>query len=151
MAKQKDFIQRAKEKGVSKLPASVNGERVLKKLEPSTEKAYQRKLDEWDRYVHTVEYRGSLETNCCGSFVKAETEEGRIATVSDVESLKGFVYLQAASIDGTNELDACVETVRNYWNRFTAGWKRKHEAIREDIVETVTNVSMNLPYQGPAC
>jgi predicted secreted Zn-dependent protease len=71
------------------------------------------------------------------------------ATVYDVEALKHFVYLLALGVDGTKNLAACVETVRNYWNRFTAGWKRKHELIRQDIVETITNVNaIKPPYTG---
>jgi hypothetical protein len=68
------------------------------------------------------------------------------ATVYDVEALKHFVYLLAIAIDGTKKLAACVETVRKYWNRFTAGWQRKHEPIRKDIAETITNVSIRPPY-----
>jgi L-rhamnose mutarotase len=59
-----------------------------------------------------------------------------------LEALKHFIYWQAATIDGTKGLEACVETVRNYWNRFTAGWKQKHETIQKDIAESVTNVSV---------
>jgi hypothetical protein len=50
----KDFIQRAKEKGGSELPHSVNGERILKKLDDETLRSYQQKVDEWDRLVHTL-------------------------------------------------------------------------------------------------
>ena len=38
--KAKDFIQQTKGKGVSKLPASIYRERVLKKLKTVIEKAY---------------------------------------------------------------------------------------------------------------
>jgi hypothetical protein len=48
--------------------------------------------------------------------------------------------MQGAAIIGTNHLNACVETVRNYWNRFTSAWAHEYEAIRKDIVSTVTNV-----------
>ncbi|KAH8725910.1 hypothetical protein GQ44DRAFT_771853 [Phaeosphaeriaceae sp. PMI808] len=41
----KDFIQRANEKGGDILPASINGDRILKDLEPETEKQHQQKLD----------------------------------------------------------------------------------------------------------
>jgi hypothetical protein len=54
MPRKKDFIQRAKEKGGSELPSSVNGERILKKLDEETLRAYQQKVDEWDRLVHTL-------------------------------------------------------------------------------------------------
>jgi hypothetical protein len=78
-------------------------------------------------------------SNCVNRFVR---EERPGATVHDLEALKHFVYWQAAAVDGTKGLQACVETVRNYWNRFTAGWKRKHKAIQKDIAESVTNVSV---------
>jgi hypothetical protein len=45
-----------------------------------------------------------LETKCCGSFVETEAKEGCIATIYDVKTLKGFVYLLGASIDGTRRL-----------------------------------------------
>lgn len=77
------------------------------------------------------------------SFVR---EERPRATVHDLEALKHLVYLLAVSIDGTKKLEACVETVRSYWNRFTAAWKRKYEAIPRDISESVTNVSVEPPY-----
>jgi hypothetical protein len=70
------------------------------------------------------------------------------ATVYDIEALKHFVYLLAIAIDGTKKLAACVETVRKYWNRFTAGWQREHEPIRGDIADTITNVSLKPPYAG---
>ena len=57
-----------------------------------------------------------------------------------MEALKDFVYRQGAAINVTNGLAAGVETVRNYWDQITAAWKRKYEATRIDIVETVTNV-----------
>jgi hypothetical protein len=81
----------------------------------------------------------AAQSDLWNRFVK---EERPGAIVHDLEALKHFVYWQAAAIDGTKGLEACVETVRNYWNRFTAGWKRKHEAIQKDIAESVTNVSM---------
>ncbi len=35
---------------------------------------------------------------------------------------------------------AAVKTVRNYWNCFKAGWRRKNLEIFTSIVESVTNV-----------
>jgi hypothetical protein len=47
MAKpKKSFIERAKEKKGTQLPPSVNGTRILKKLEDETLRLYQQKLDE---------------------------------------------------------------------------------------------------------
>jgi hypothetical protein len=44
-------IRRAREKGCERNTATVtvNNNAVLKKLEPQTERNYQRKLDLWDR------------------------------------------------------------------------------------------------------
>jgi hypothetical protein len=55
MAKpKKSFIQRAKEKKGTDLPPSVNGTRILKKLEDETLRLYQQKLDEWDLLVSAL-------------------------------------------------------------------------------------------------
>jgi hypothetical protein len=49
MAKRrKDFLTRAKEKGVDRDTGIVNGKLKKKKLEPETEKKYQAQLDKWD-------------------------------------------------------------------------------------------------------
>jgi hypothetical protein len=45
----KRFIQRAKEKNGADLPHSVNGTRILKRLEDETLRLYQQKIDEWNR------------------------------------------------------------------------------------------------------
>src|SRR5271155_2299151 len=52
--------------------------------------------------------------------------------------------VRAYAIKGTKGLPASVETVRNYWNNFTGGWKRKHTAIPTDIADSVTEVRTSL-------
>jgi hypothetical protein len=52
MGRKKDpeaTLRRAREKGYERNAAIVNNNAVLKKLEPQTERNYQRKLDLWDR------------------------------------------------------------------------------------------------------
>jgi hypothetical protein len=52
MGKRKDSeatLRRAREKGCERNTGIVNNDPVLKKLEPQTERNYQRKLDLWDR------------------------------------------------------------------------------------------------------
>lgn len=55
----------------------------------------------------------------------------------------------AYAIDGAEGIEAaCVETVRKYWNAFTAAWRRaNHESpeIPHDIIRSVTEVHP-LPY-----
>ncbi|KAF1953125.1 hypothetical protein CC80DRAFT_551828 [Byssothecium circinans] len=120
----KDFIRLAEERGGSELPPSVNGQRILKRLEDGTLRSYQDKVDEWERFVESE---------------RIKHPDQPPPTVSDLKALKKFVRMMALAIDGTKGLNACVETVRNYCNRFTAGWKRIHEAIRQDLAESVTN------------
>jgi hypothetical protein len=45
----KNFLERARENGVSGVPAFVTGKRRLKKLEKCTEDDYNKILEEWDR------------------------------------------------------------------------------------------------------
>ncbi len=116
-----NFIDRAIAKRGLQLPPSINGEPVHKQLEERTLQIYQQKLNEWDHFVQKV-------------------RPG--ATVHDLEALKHFVYLLASGIEGTNNLQGCVETVRSYWNRFTAAWQREHEAVPAEIAKSVTNVSV---------
>ena len=59
-----------------------------------------------------------------------------------VEVLKDSIRIQAIAIKGTKNLEARVETVRNYWNTFTGAWKRIHDPIHPDIISTVTQVKI---------
>lgn len=52
--------------------------------------------------------------------------------------------VRAYAIRGTKRQPASVETVRNYWNNFTGGWKRKHTVISSDITDFVTEVRTSL-------
>lgn len=123
----KDFIQHAKQKGNDSLPPSVNGERIHKSLELQTERRHQRKLEQWDQLVYSLHLKTPLNEE--NRFVKEESPD---ASAYDLKSLKQFIRLQAQSIDGTRNKNACVETVRHYWNMFTGAWKWKYEAIPSD-------------------
>lgn len=70
----------------------------------------------------------------------------------------------AYAIDGAEGIDeGCMETVRKYWNAFTAAWRRANPEspeIPHGVVRSVTNVCTNLDtstavnisivYQGPS-
>jgi len=47
----KQFFQRAREKGSENSREGIDGSEVMKRIEPSTEKGYQRIVDLWHRYV----------------------------------------------------------------------------------------------------
>src|SRR4051812_1704742 len=79
------------------------------------------------------------------------------ASVDSLQSLKDFVRHVAYGIKGMEGIDGNddtddegddappgVETVRNYWNNFTGAWKRIHPPIREDLIESVTQVCFHL-------
>jgi hypothetical protein len=60
-----------------------------------------------------------------------------------LESLKDFVRTIAYAVDGIKGNGrAPLETVRNYWNCFSAGWCRKIPKIPTSIAESVTNVCL---------
>lgn len=47
----KQFFQRAREKGSENSRKGIDGSEVLKRIEPSTERGYQRIVDLWHQYV----------------------------------------------------------------------------------------------------
>jgi hypothetical protein len=61
-----------------------------------------------------------------------------------LKSLQGFAKEMAYAIDGVEGIDAaCIETVRKYWNAFTAAWRGLNSEAPEmprDIIRSVTNV-----------
>jgi hypothetical protein len=65
------------------------------------------------------------------------------AAVDGLASLKDFVRTVAYGIDGDegNEIP-CSETVRKYWNTFTAAWQREppDNAILQETAQSVTQV-----------
>ena len=63
--------------------------------------------------------------------------------------LESFVYIRATAIKGTKKKAAGVETVRHYWNAFTAAWKRKYPAISEEIKESIHEVRTQLSSYDP--
>jgi hypothetical protein len=68
-------------------------------------------------------------------------EKGRRPSAYNLTDLKRFMRVKAHAINGTKSLPASVETIRNYWNNFTGGWKRKHTT---DIANSVTEVRTSL-------
>jgi hypothetical protein len=81
-----------------------------------------------------------INTNISDSYVNDEKEKGNQPSAYNLKDLKGFMWVRAHAIRGTKRKPASVETVRNYWNNFTGGWKREHTAIPSDIADSVTAV-----------
>jgi hypothetical protein len=56
----------------------------------------------------------------------------------------------AYAIDGAEGIEeACMETVRKYWNAFTAAWRRANAETPEilrDIIRSVTEVRPLSPF-----
>ena len=67
------------------------------------------------------------------------------ASPYDLLSLQDFVRVMAYAIDGAEDIDeGCTETVRKYWNSFTAAWRRANPEspeIPRGTTRSVTNVS----------
>jgi hypothetical protein len=58
-----------------------------------------------------------------------------------LKSLKEFVKTIAYAINSIEDDDTAVfEIIRNYWNYFTAEWRRKNSEIFKNITELITNV-----------
>lgn len=101
----------------------VNGELVHRTLQPAVERNYNKMLEFWFEYQRV---------------------EGK-ASVHDLESLKDFMRKVAYSIDGEDAEDGEFdvpgwETVRKYWNTFTAAWQRAYplESIPRGLAQSVT-------------
>ena len=72
------------------------------------------------------------------------------ASVHDLESLKDFMRKVAYGIDGQDAEDGEFdvpgwETVRKYWNTFTAAWQRAYpqESIPRGLAQSVTEASIS--------
>ncbi|KID85245.1 hypothetical protein MAJ_11226, partial [Metarhizium majus ARSEF 297] len=127
----KNFMEDAKSKGYKPNPTIVNGDRILRKIEPITEKNHERQLGRWALFIETKKAQ-----TCTDAFEHVKYDDVRSAYM--IEVLKDFIRIQAISIKGTKNLKACIETVRNYWNTFTGAWKRIHDPIPPDTIDTVT-------------
>lgn len=121
MPKKKDprqFFAAARAKGSEQSREGIDGTEVRKRLQPKTERVYQRKVELWNQYA----------------------EEHPGATPYDMESLKDFVKNIAYGIDGVeDDPKAALTTVGQYWKDFTAGWRRDHPAIPANTIHSVTN------------
>jgi hypothetical protein len=72
-------------------------------------------------------------------------QENPGASLYNLESLKEFVRIMAYAVDGMEgNGTAALETVRNYWNFFSAGWRQKKNSLKypTSIAESVTNVCL---------
>jgi len=60
------------------------------------------------------------------AYVNRFVQENPDASPDNLESLQDFVRTMAYGVDGMEGNDtAALETVRNYWNCFSAGWRQK--------------------------
>jgi hypothetical protein len=80
----------------------------------------------------------------------AEKGKDPVARAYDLESLKDFVHKLAYGIEGKYDDETAGQgSVKVIWKRFTAGFKRDHDAIPRHITLSVTNVEHPLPYVSP--
>ncbi|KAF5965393.1 carbonic anhydrase 2 [Fusarium coicis] len=118
-----DALRLGSERSAVKESNIVNGDLVHRTLQPAVERNYKKMMEFW------LEYQ------------RIETK----ASVHDLESLKDFMRKVAYGIDGEDAEDQEFdvpgwETVRKYWNAFTAAWQRAHptESIPRGIAQSVT-------------
>lgn len=80
----------------------------------------------------------------------AEKGKDPVASAYDLESLKDFVHKLAYGIEGKYDDEKAGQgSVKVIWKRFTAGFKRDHDAIPGHITLSVTNVKYPLHYVSP--
>jgi hypothetical protein len=134
-----ETLRRAKEKGSGRDTRIVDGNPVFTELQPAVKKRYQNKIDLWHEYVYIALRLGNFANLLLNRYVRQNSD----ASPYDLESLKGFVREMAYGIDGAEGIDeACKETVRKYWNDFTAAWRRSNPEIPREITRSVTNVCL---------
>ncbi|KAI1455456.1 hypothetical protein F4805DRAFT_435597 [Annulohypoxylon moriforme] len=126
----RNFIDAAILNGWNPESQIVNKDSLLPKLEPATEAHHQRQLDRWNTFIE------KKKSEVIDDLAASAYHE--VTSAYDVVLLKDFVRMQAFAIKGTKSLNACVETVRNYWNTFIGAWKRGHKPIDNDTISTVT-------------
>jgi hypothetical protein len=134
-----DTLRKAKEKGSGRDTAIVNGKPNFKKLQPGKERNYQNKLNLWHEYVTWDPLLAILLT-----MLDRYARQNPDASPYDIVSLQSFVREMAYAIDGAEGIEkACEETVRKYWNNFTAAWRRANPEspeIPRDMARSVTHV-----------
>ena len=70
------------------------------------------------------------------------------ASTDDLTWMKRFVRAMAIGIDGAEgNVAPCKETVRKYWNAFTAEHRRRHAPIPRDVADSITQVCVHV---GPS-
>jgi hypothetical protein len=136
-----EILLRAKEKGSGRDTRIVDGNPVFTKLQRAVEKRYQNRVDLWHEYVYFA-LRLTLGV-FANPLLNRYARKNSGASPYDLESLKGFVRVMAYGIEGAEGIDeACKETVRKYWNDFTAAWRRANPEIPREITRSVTNVCL---------
>ncbi|KAL1847875.1 hypothetical protein Plec18170_008285 [Paecilomyces lecythidis] len=119
--KARSFLQKATENGADQNRQGINGEKVNRKIEPQTEKDYNAA---WERWL---------------MFCTAKNKDPE-ASAYDLESLKDFVHNLAYGIEGKYDDEIAGQgSVKEVWKRFTAGFRRHHDAIPSHITLSVTN------------
>lgn len=133
------------QRSVEKESNIVNGELVLKKLQPAVRRNYEKMMQLWDEYVNNdfpgLIYESSLTLS--RRYQKQHPE----ASPYELKSLKDFIRKFAYSIDGTEGVDVPgSETVRKQWNAFTAAWQREYpeRPIPRGIAASITQVCVDL-------
>ncbi|KAK5312938.1 hypothetical protein LTR93_011141 [Exophiala xenobiotica] len=130
-----ETLRRAKEKGAGRDTGIVDGKPHFKKIVLGTKNEYDRQVAFWHRIVQE-----SLEEN----------PDTPPPSPYDLRSLQQFVRAMACAIDGAEGIDeGCTETVRKYWNNFTAGGLRANPEkpeISAGTIRSVTNVCSFQPY-----
>ncbi|KAJ4230752.1 hypothetical protein NW757_013950 [Fusarium falciforme] len=123
-----DALRLGSERSAAKESSIVNGELVHRTLQPAVERNYKKMMEFWFVYQ------------------KMESK----ASVHDLESLKDFMRKVAYGIDGQDAEDGEFdvpgwETVRKYWNTFTAAWQRAYpqESIPRGLAQSVTEASIS--------
>ncbi len=117
----------------------VNDDILFKKLQPAVERTYQKRMDQWLEYVYTLRLSDSWLTSV-NRWQRTKTPE---PSPYDLKSLKDFVRNVAYGIDGEEGIDVPgSETVRKYWNTFTAAFQRANlgTPLPSGIARAVTEV-----------
>lgn len=136
-----DTLRRGCERSSEKESNIVNRELVLRKIQPAVERSYAKKMQLWLECVISPTYTDIWLTSVC-RYQKQKPE----ASPDDLKSLKDFVRKMAYSIDGEEGIDVPgSETVRKYWNTFTAAWQRANpeQSIPRGIAQSVTEVCIS--------
>ncbi|KUL85000.1 hypothetical protein ZTR_07766 [Talaromyces verruculosus] len=125
----KSFLEKARQNGAENDREGINGERVNSKIERQTDKDYEKAKGMWREYC-------------------AAKGKDPVTSAYDLESLKDFVHQLAYGIEGIYDDEKAGQgTVMVTWKRFTAGFKRDHDAIPRNITLSFLRVTV-FPRRG---